>query len=48
VGSTAGTVGEGNDMGARPTEVDCKAALCVSARGDGLDVDGLPGGTFIR
>ena len=48
VGSTAGTDGEGNGMGARPTEVDCKAALCVLARVDGLDVDGLAGGTFIR
>jgi len=48
VGSTTGTDGEGNGMGARPTEVDYKAALCVSARVDGLDVDGLTGGTFIR
>jgi len=46
VGSTAGTVGEGNGMGERPTEVDCKAALCVPARVDGLDVDGLVGGTL--
>ena len=48
VGSTAGIDGEGNGMGARPTEVNYKAALCVSARVDGLDVDGLTGGTFIR
>ena len=48
VGSTAGMDGEGNGMGARPTKVDCKVALCVSARVDGLDVDGRGGGTFIR
>ena len=48
VGLTAGTGGEGNGVGARPREVDCKAALCVSTRVDGVDVDGLAGGTFIR
>jgi len=48
VASTIGTDEDGNGVAATPWEVDCKAALCVSARVDGVDVDGLARGTFIR
>jgi len=48
VAYTIGIDGEGNGVGATPREVDCKATLCVSARVDGVDVDCLAGGTFIR
>ncbi|QCD86344.1 hypothetical protein DEO72_LG3g865 [Vigna unguiculata] len=48
VASTIGTNGDGIGVDATPKEVDCKAALCVSIILDGVDVDDLAGGTFIR
>ena len=48
VPSTIGTDGDGNDMGIRAGEGVCKGPLCVSRIVDGVDVDGIIRGTFIR
>ncbi|QCE10241.1 hypothetical protein DEO72_LG10g1469 [Vigna unguiculata] len=48
VGSIIGTDGDGNGVGTRAGEGDCKGALYVSGKVGGVDVDGFAGGTFIR
>jgi len=48
VASTIGVNGDDNGVDATPTEVDCNDALCVSTTMDGVDMDGLAGGTFIK